>query len=99
MSCSAILDIVQGTNYAFPPRTQEEIAMLYALLALMAPLWDRTAAQGEPTDTSVSRLLAVIAAALFAVLAILVVDLHRDELHALGLVGGAEQINAVFMSP
>jgi hypothetical protein len=98
MSCSAILDIVHGPDYAFPAR-RKEIAMLYALLALMAPLWDRTAAQGEATDTSVSRLLAVIAAALFVVLAILVVDLHRDELHALGLVGGAEQINAVFMSP
>jgi hypothetical protein len=65
--------------------------MLYALLALMAPLWshtrDRTASQREPT------------AALFVILSILVADLHRDELHALGLVGGAQQIDAIFMSP
>jgi hypothetical protein len=33
------------------------------------------------------------------VLSILVIDLHRDELRALGLVGGAERINPVFMSP
>jgi hypothetical protein len=74
--------------------------MLYALLALMAPLWDRTAAQGEATDTSVSRFLVVVAAALLVVLAILLVDLHRDELRALGLVsGGTEQVSAIFMSP
>ncbi|KRR06062.1 hypothetical protein CQ12_02740 [Bradyrhizobium jicamae] len=73
--------------------------MLYALLALISSLRDRTAVQSGATDASVSRFLVVAAAALFAVLAILLVDLHRDELHALGLVGGAEQINAVFMSP
>jgi hypothetical protein len=77
--------------------------MLYALLALMSPLWseprDRTDVQSEATYASVSQFLVVAAAALFAVLAILLVDLHRDELHALGLVGGAEQINAAFMSP
>jgi hypothetical protein len=77
--------------------------MLYALLALMAPLWshfrDQMAAQREATDTSVSQLLVFAAAALFAILSILIVDLHRDELHALGLVGGAERIDAIFMSP
>ena len=77
--------------------------MLYALLALMAPLWsrspDQTAAQGEATDTSVSRLLVFAASVLFVILSILIVDLHRDELHALGLVGGTERINPVFMSP
>ena len=77
--------------------------MLYALLALMAPLWshsrDRTAAEREATDTSASRLLVFVAAALFVILSILIVDLHRDELHALGLVGGAQPIDAIFMSP
>ena len=77
--------------------------MLYALLALMSPLWseprDRTDSQGKATYASVSRFLVVVAAALFAVLSIPFFDLHRDELHALGLVGGAEPINAVFMSP
>ena len=77
--------------------------MLYALLALMAPLWshsrDRAAVEREPTDTSVARLLVIVAAALFVILSILLVDLHRDELHALGLVGGAERIDAIFLSP
>jgi hypothetical protein len=77
--------------------------MLYALLALMAPLWshsrDRTAAEREATDTSASRLLVFVAAALFVILSILIVDLHRDELHALGLVGGAQPIDAIFISP
>jgi len=77
--------------------------MLYALLALMAPLWshsrDRTAAEREATDTSASRLLVFVAAALFVILSILIVDLHRDELHALGLVSGTQPIDAIFMSP
>ena len=78
--------------------------MLYALLALMAPLWDRTAAHGEvtdgaATDASASRLLLVAAAALAAVLAILLVDLHRDELRALGLAGDAAPVSATFLSP
>ncbi len=77
--------------------------MLYALLALMAPLWsrsrDRTAAQREAPDTSVSRLLVLVATVLFVILSILIVDLYRDELQALGLVGGAERIDAIFMSP
>jgi len=73
--------------------------MLYALLALMAPLWDRTATHGEATDASVSRLLLVAAAALAAVLAILLADLHQDELRALGLSGDAAPFNAIFLSP
>ena len=77
--------------------------MLYALLALLAPLWsytrDRTIAQREATDTSVSRLLVFAASALFVILSILIVDLHRDELHALGLVGGIQPVDAIFMSP
>ena len=77
--------------------------MLYALLALMAPLWshsrDRTAAEREATDTSASRLLVFVAATLFVILSILIVDLHRDELHALGFVGGTQPIDAIFMSP
>jgi hypothetical protein len=77
--------------------------MLDALRARLAPLWsysrERTAAQGDATNRSASPLLIYIAAALFLVLSILVIDLHRDELRALGLAGGAERINPVFMSP
>ena len=77
--------------------------MLSALRALLAPFWsysrERTAAQRDATNRSASPLLIYIAAALLLLLSILVADLHRGELQALGLVGGAEQVNPVFMSP
>jgi hypothetical protein len=77
--------------------------MLSALRALLAPFWsysrERTAAQRDATDNSASPLLLYIVAVLFLVLSILTVDLHRDELRALGLVGGTERINPVFLSP
>ena len=77
--------------------------MLDALRARLAPFRsysrERTAAQRDTTDRSASPLLMYVAAVLLLVLSILVIDLHREELRALGLVGGAEQINPVFMSP
>jgi hypothetical protein len=77
--------------------------MLSALRALLAPFWsysrERTAAQRDATDKSASPLLVYIVAVLFVILSIVVIDLHRDELRTLGLVGGAERINPVFMSP
>jgi hypothetical protein len=77
--------------------------MLSALRALLAPFWsdsrERTAAQRDATDKSASPLLIYIVAVLFVILSIVVIDLHRDELRTLGLVGGAERINPVFMSP
>ena len=79
------------------------VRMLSALRALLAPFWSyprkRTAALRDTTDRSASPLLIFVAAALFVILSILMIDLHRDELHALGLVGGAERIDANFMSP
>ena len=79
------------------------VRMLSALRALLAPFRsysrERKAAQRDATNSSASPLLIYIVAALFLVLSILVIDLHRDELRALGLVGGAERINPVFMSP
>ena len=79
------------------------VRMLSALRALLAPFWsysrEWTAAQRDAANRSASPLLIYVAAALFLVLSILVIDLHRDELRALGLVGGAAQINPVFMSP
>jgi hypothetical protein len=77
--------------------------MLSALRALLAPFRsvsrERTAAQRDATNRSTSPLLIYVAAALFLVLSILMIDLRRDELRAHGLVGGAERINPVFMSP
>jgi hypothetical protein len=79
------------------------VRMLSALRALLAPFWsysrERTAAQRDATDKSASPLLVYIVAVLFLILSILVIDMHRDELRALGLVGGAERVNPVFMSP
>jgi hypothetical protein len=66
--------------------------MLLALRALLAPFWsysrERTAAL-RATNRSASPFLIYVAAALCVVLSILMIDLHRDELRALGLVGGA----------
>ena len=79
---------------------RKKIPTLYALRVLLAPLWStrpRTAAQRDATDNSTSPLL--IVAVLLLILSILVIDLHRDELRALGLVGGTERIHPVFMSP
>ncbi|WP_334482005.1 hypothetical protein [Bradyrhizobium algeriense] len=77
--------------------------MLSALRALLAPFWsysrERTAAQRDATDKSASPLLVYIVVVLFLILSILVIDMHRDELRALGLVVGAERVNPVFMSP
>jgi hypothetical protein len=79
------------------------VRMLSALRALLAPFWsysrERTAAQRDATDKSASPLLVYIVAVLFLILSILVIDMHRDELRALGLVGGAEPVNPDFMSP
>jgi hypothetical protein len=77
--------------------------MLSALRALLAPFWsysrEGTAAQRDATNRSASPLLIYVATALFLMLSILMVDLHRDELQAFGLVGGTERINPAFMSP
>jgi hypothetical protein len=77
--------------------------MLSALRALLAPFWscsrERTAAQRDAVDKSASPLLIYIVAVLFVILSIVVIDLHWDQLRALGLAGGAERINPVFMAP
>ena len=77
--------------------------MLSVLRALLAPFWSyprgQTAALRDAANRSASPLLIYVAAALCLVLSILMIDLHRDELRTLGLVGGAERINPVFMSP
>jgi hypothetical protein len=76
--------------------------MLSALRALLAPFRsysrEGTAARRGAANRSASPLLIYVAAALFLVLSILMIDLHHDELQALGLVG-AERINPAFMSP
>jgi hypothetical protein len=49
-------------------------------------------AQGKFAGTSASPTLIFVAITLFLILAILEIDLHRDELRALGLIAGEEGI-------
>jgi len=77
--------------------------MLYALRALFVPprgdSRSRAPSHREAAGPSASPLLVFVAAVLLLLVSILLVDQHRDELRALGLVGGTEQVNPVFMSP
>jgi hypothetical protein len=51
------------------------------------------------TGTSASPILTFSAVALFLILAILEIDLHRDELKALGLVSSEERIQSIVAGP
>jgi len=77
--------------------------MLYTLWALFAPLWrdprGGASSHREAAGAFASPLLVFVVAVLFSFVSILVVDLHLDELQALGLAGGTEQINPVFLGP
>jgi hypothetical protein len=59
----------------------------------------RISAHGETTGTSASPILTYTVAALFLMLAILEVDLHRDELRAPGLVSSEQRIQAIVAGP
>jgi hypothetical protein len=62
---------------------------LYARLAsFQRAVHNRIAAQAKTAETSASPLLAYAATVLLLLLAILEIDLHRDELRALGLITG-----------
>ena len=73
---------------------------LYARLIL----WHRSAREGvsarrEATEASASPALVFTAIVLFLILAIVQIDLHRDELRALGFLSSEEGIKASFLSP
>jgi hypothetical protein len=59
----------------------------------------RISAHEEMTGTSASLFLTFTAIALFLILAIVEIDLHRDELRALGLVSGEEHIQSMVAGP
>jgi hypothetical protein len=80
-------------------RTVRMLSALRALLALWSDSRERTAALRDATNRSASPFLIYVATALCVVLSILMIDLHRDDLRTLSLVGGTERINPVFMSP
>ena len=77
--------------------------ILYALLARFVPFReasrDQKAPQRGAVDTSASPLLTFIATALFLILSIIEIDLHRDELRTFGLVGSEELINPALVGP
>jgi hypothetical protein len=50
-------------------------------------------------ETSASPILIFAAIALFLVLAILEIDLHRDELWELGLIVGGENVASSLVGP
>lgn len=73
---------------------------LYAwLISLHQAARNRRSAQERMTGTSASPILTFVAATLFSMLAILEIDLHRDELRALGLIFGEEGIVSSFVGP
>ena len=55
--------------------------------------------RGEATEASASQALVFTAIVLFLILAIVQIDLHRDELRALGFLSSEEGIKASFLSP
>jgi hypothetical protein len=69
------------------------------LISLHRSACNRRFAQGKMTETSASPILTFTATALFSILAILEIDLHRDELRALGLIFGEEGILSSFVGP
>jgi hypothetical protein len=70
---------------------------LYArLVSIQRAARDRTTAHGDITGTQVSPLLTFTAAALFLILAILEIDLHREQLRALGLISGEGDIEPIW---
>jgi hypothetical protein len=73
---------------------------LYAwLISFHREASKRKSAQGSTTETSASPILMFAANVLFLILAILEIDLHRDELGALGLVFGEEAIVSSLVGP
>jgi len=68
------------------------------LVSLRLAAWIRTSAQGKTIEASSSQILTFTAITLFLMLAILEIDLHRDELRVLGLVGEEDAVSP-FVGP
>jgi hypothetical protein len=60
---------------------------------------NRIAAQAKTAETSASPLLAYAATVLLLLLAILEIDLHRDELRELGLIAGEANGTSSLLGP
>ena len=81
---------------------RKRVSMLYALWVRFVPSrgtsQHRGAVQRGSADRSASSLLIFIAIFLLVMLSIVEIDLHRDELRELGLVGAAP-IDSALMAP
>jgi len=69
------------------------------LVSLRLAACIRTSAHGKTIEGSSSEILTFTAITLFLILAILEIDLHREELRALGLVVGEEGAWPPFVGP
>jgi len=79
---------------------KQSFSGLYArLVSFRRSARSRISALGETTGTSASPILTYTAASLFLILAIVEVDLHREELRALGLVSSEERIQWIAAGP
>ena len=79
---------------------KQGFSKLYARLeSFRRDFLNRRTAQGDSADTPTSPLLTFVAAALFLILAILEIDLHRDELRVFGLINSQEGVDPAFMGP
>ena len=73
---------------------------LYAwLISLHRAARRPRSAQGSMAETSASPILSFVAIVLFLILAILEIDLHRDELRVLGLIFSEESTVSPFVGP
>ncbi len=69
------------------------------LVSLHFAAGEQSSAQGKMTETPTSPVLTFAAITLFLILAILEIDLHREELMALGLVAGEVGVVPSFAGP
>ncbi|MBX9647235.1 MAG: hypothetical protein K2X57_09285 [Xanthobacteraceae bacterium] len=79
---------------------RQSFLRLYAwVISLHRASRSRRSAQATMIETSASPILIFAAIALFLVLAILEIDLHRDELRELGLIVGEESLAPSLVGP
>lgn len=79
---------------------RQGFSKLYARFAsIQRAVHSRIAAQANTAETSASPLLAFAAAVLLTLLAVLEIDLHRDELRALGLIASEANGTSFLLGP
>lgn len=78
----------------------QRLSKLYArLISLCHVARVRKSWQDSKTETSASPILVFVAVALLLILAILEIDLHSNELRAIGLISSEKGADPVFVGP